>query len=395
MCLENIVALGLDMKLRKGRSVLATLLAGLILTLLVLAPSAQALTLNYSDSIWATLSVTGPDITKPGNSEVYTVQGRLAANMTGSVRLSLTLNSTAGATVALLSATVLASGNYITGNSFIQSYNVVIPSDAANNKYIYATVEAGASHLNTLVVSLVQSPTYGEQQTLIAQLQANVTDLSDEINSLKAQLNDAQAGSEGVQEQLESLNQTYNSLLNNYNSLINSSNSDKSDLLRQIGDLQNQTSNLNSTIASLTSQIASLQSENSQLQLQLNQAQADSASLAAQIEILQGNNTGLENALNSTQGDKDSLLSQISDLQNQNNRLTLNNSNLKFLAETYSNQTEVLQAQISDLQAQNSTTNIMLYLALFVAAAFIAATAYIVFIVVKGKGRKKAEDQLY
>lgn len=88
---------------------------GLLLILAVtppfaLFPKAKGLALTYNDSVWAALSVTGPDVTRPGNTEIYTISGRTAINMTGSVRIIIWLNSTAQTPVTLLDYYVVTPG---------------------------------------------------------------------------------------------------------------------------------------------------------------------------------------------------------------------------------------------------------------------------------------------
>ena len=374
---------------------LAASLAVLVLVSIVFAPSAKALTLTFNDSVWSSLSVTGPDVTRPGNSEIFTVKGGLSLNMTGSVHVTLFLNSTSNVQETLLNTIVLASGTYLAGNGFVQSYQVTIPNDAANNKYIYANLDAGASHFTNIVLTLVQNSTYPELQTQIVQLQANVTSLSAQVNSLQTQLNTAKANSTSLQNQLTSVNSTYTTLLANYNSLVSNSTSDKSALLSQISVLEDELSSLISTNAALQSQLAELQSDNSVIQSQLNGAQTNNTSLSSQVAVLKSNNSALQTQVNSLQADKDSLLNQTTVLQNQVSRLQFNSTNLQTMVDNLNNQTSTLRLQVSDLQSKNSTTSILMYLATFVAVAFIAATAYIILIVVKRKGNKTEETPLY
>ncbi|MCJ7762422.1 hypothetical protein MUP38_03070, partial [Candidatus Bathyarchaeota archaeon] len=48
---------------------------------LVLAPNTKALNLTYSNAVWTSLTISGPDQTKPGNTETYTISGSLGNNM--------------------------------------------------------------------------------------------------------------------------------------------------------------------------------------------------------------------------------------------------------------------------------------------------------------------------
>lgn len=383
------------MKSRNLKNLLMPILASMLLLSIVLIPSAKALTLNYNDSVWASLSVTGPDLAKPGNVEIYTVLGSLSSNMTGFVYLTLWVNSTSGVQENIFSTYVLSSGSYLAGNSFIQSYQVTIPNDTANNEYVYATLNAGTSQISKIVLTLVQNVTYSGLQSLYIQAQSNIVHLTTEVNSLQNQLNIATANSTNLQQQLDEVNSNYATLLSEYKSLSNSSTSDISTLQSNITALKNQLSSLNSTNNQLQSQITALQTQNGQLQTQLNQVQTDNASLSSEVDTLKQNNTSLQNQVTTLQADKASLLNQTSTLQTQTNKLQFNNTNMQYLINVLNNQTISLQSQVKDLQSKNTSTSILMYLATVIAVIFVVATAYILITVVKRKGKKTEEPPLY
>jgi peptidoglycan hydrolase CwlO-like protein len=370
------------MKTGYTKKALVTILAGLIFASVILAPSAKALTFNFTDASSVDLTVsTSSNVIESGDMVTFTVTLTLNTFLNGNAHARIWLNNSAQVAVNLVNQDLMTSKNWSAGTSFNLPYTVVIPTNVANNNYVYATIDVGTKHFSNLVIALVQSPTYFELQTQIIQLQGNVTSLAAQVNSLQTQFDVATANSSSLQNQLTILNSTYKTLLANYNSLVSNSTSDKSALLSQISVMEGELSSLNST--------------NAALQSQLNQAQTNSTSLSSQVAVLQGNNSALKTQVNSLQADKDSLLNQTAVLQNQVNRLQFNSTNLQTMVDNLSNQTSTLHLQVSDLQSKNSTTSILMYLATFVAVAFIVATAYIIFIVIKRKGKDTEGTPLY
>ncbi len=186
------------MKQSVKRRLAIYLLATAVLVSLILVSSVKALTLNFSDSTWANLTATGPSLTKAGNTEIYTITGRLSANTSGAVHIRLWLMNASQVYKVILDDDALEAGNYLAGSSFAKSYNVIIPADADNNKYIYATVDAGTRHLTNFTLTLVQNPTYTDLQIQLSQSQAQAANLT-------SQLNNMQNSSSGFQDQLGTL----------------------------------------------------------------------------------------------------------------------------------------------------------------------------------------------
>jgi predicted nuclease with TOPRIM domain len=366
------------------------LLAGiLVLSFLassMLVPDTKALAFNYSDStFFNNLSTTSsPDVVKPEGVVTVNITGKLAVNQSLIFSVSFYV-ATASQPSSLIGSTNMVLNSAV---ATVTNYPIIVPSNALNNAYVYATISNGTTTFSKILISLVQNPTYSELQALYNQLQTNMTNLKAEVTILQTQLDSANSNSTSLQNQLTNLNSTYRTLLANYTSLVSNSTSDKSALLSQISVLENQLSSLNSTNAALQSQLAGLQS-------QLNGAQTNNTSLSSQVAILKGNNSALQTQVNNLQADKDSLLNQTASLQNQVSRLQFNSTNLQTMVDNLSNQTSTLHLQVNDLQSKNSTTSILMYLATFVAVAFIVATAYIILIVVKRKGKETVETPLY
>jgi predicted nuclease with TOPRIM domain len=395
----------------KWRLTVAILSFTILYFVVVEVPIAQALSFNYADSTWQSLTVKGPDVTKQGNVEAFTVSGMLLGNMTGSVRLKLWLFSSSQVRV-LFDDFVLAPGFYLAGSSFIEAYLVTIRSDADNNKYIYASLTAGSSLYN-FTLSLVQNPTYAELQTQVALMQANISSLTSQLNSL-------QNSYSKLETQLASLQLNYNNLQNNYTNLINNSTSEKSlllaqinaltinnsQLMNQIDALENLTSQLQSRITiledereTLHNQVQDLQANNTLLQSNLIDAQTNNTALAYQKGNLQSENVNLQNQVNNLTDQRNQLILQSEDLQAKLEALTLNSTNLHSQVNSLNKHILSLQQDLKDSQSENTilhsnniNTSFMLYLAILVAVIFIALAGYALLVLFKGKRKGKNDD---
>lgn len=380
----------LNMNTHNVKKMLFAVIAWVLVALIVLAPSTKAFNYSYTDNFLTYFGVSSsPDIVSPG--------GTVSANITGLLRDSsqsvvfhITYYvDTSSQTYKLVNAQDL----YLSGNSIpnIAYTQITVPLDALSNTFVYAVISNGTITFSKVPIALVLNPTYSALQTQNLQLQANLTSLGAQVSSLQNQLETAKANSTNLQNQLVALNATYTSLLANYTAFVNNSTSDKFSMLNQISTLQNQLSAVNATNNNLQAQLENLQTQNSQLQTQLNEAQIDSASLSA----LQENNTSLQNQVNALKVEQASYLNQTSTLQAQVNRLQFNNTNMQSIVDNLNNQTITLRMQVEDLESTNGTVSILMYLASFVAVIFIVATATILVIVVKRKGKKTEEAPLY
>ena len=271
--------------------VAVVVMAFAVLSSLAVTPTA-ALTLTYSDSTWEYLTATGPSLTKAGNTEIYTITGKLSANASGAVHIKLWIINASQIYKVLLDDDALLNGNYLVNSSFAKSYTVVIPADVENNKYIYATVDAGTRHFSNFTISLVQNPVYPDLQSQLAQSQsqasayaAQVKDLQNQTSLLQSQLDSAQGDNAALQLQVQELEgnktelQTQADGLQANNTRLETENND---LLAQIGILQNSTS-LQPQTANVTEYeavISRLSNQTQTLQTQLTDAQAQGSSKA-------------------------------------------------------------------------------------------------------------------
>jgi len=250
------------------KQLIVSALAISVLASLVLAPSAKALSFNYSDSFLSYLTVSGsPDVTKPGSITTANVTGKLvAANQSAIFHITFYMDTVTQPSTVLVEADIALPIN--NGVGTVQ-YAVPIPLDALNNTYLYANISDNTRFFSKIPISLIQNPTY--------------TELQSQASSLTAQLN----------------------------------------------------------------------------------------SLQAQLSILQVNNADLQ--------------SQVTELHRQVNTLQLNSTNLQTIVDNFSAQITSLKSQVKELQSQNGTTSILMYIAAFVAAVFIATTGYFLSVILKKK----------
>ncbi len=324
------------MKVHHLSKALASIVGILVLFSLIQIPLVRALNMNYADTTWEYLTLTGPYLTKPGNTEIYTISGKLIANMSGAVHIKLWLYNDLQYLKVLVDDDALLTGNYLSTSSFAKSYQVTIPDDADNNKYIYATVDAGTRHVTSFAITLVQNPTYAELQSQLSQAQAQVTNLTSQLNNLNS------------------------SLTQNF--------------ANQIADLNNQILLLQTINSSLQTQVKNLQKQNSDLQKQISYLQSNNTELRSEVEELLANITAL-------QAEKDSALTQLSILQNSTSPPPEagNFTEMQSVINRLSNQTTTLRAQLSEVDSQLSTKSIVMYVTTATAAALAAVTGVLIF----------------
>lgn len=189
------------------------------------APNAKALSFTYSDNVIAYLTVSGPDLVKPGNTESYTVSGKFAVVTNDFVNITLWLETSSQSSKVILEGYVLRPGTYGAGYTFTNTSQVFIPNDAVNDRYIYANMTTSIRQFSKIGISLVQNVTY-------AQLQSQVT-------SLQSQVNNLQADKTKLQSQIDSLNSNVTDLKSRNNDL----NTQMSSLQSQLNDIRVQDTN--------------------------------------------------------------------------------------------------------------------------------------------------------
>lgn len=213
------------MKKDKKLLVLDVLVIGILW--LSLAPMAKGLVFTYSDNV-INLTVSGPDLAKPGTNETFTVSGKFAVVANDFVYIVLWLNTSSQPFKVILEEYALPPRTYNATDTFSKTYQVLIPNDAINNRCIYANVTTSIRHFS-FDISLVQNPTYTE-------LQSQVTALQSQLSSLQAQNDDLQSQVNGLQ-------------------------ADKSQLRSQVDSLNSDVTNLNSQISSLQSQLNDIRAQ--------------------------------------------------------------------------------------------------------------------------------------
>jgi FtsZ-binding cell division protein ZapB len=200
------------MRKQSRKRIVESILVFGVLGLLILIPNVKALSFTYNDDVWTYLTVSGPDLTKAGNTESYTVSGKLSVTASGSVHIRFWLDTSSQLSKIVLEEDVLPSGTYGAGYTFTKTYQVFIPADAINNKYIYAKMDTSTRHFSNFGISLVQNPTYSELQSQVASLQSQVSNLQSQVTSLQGQIDTLQTNNTNLQTQVNSLSSQVGSL---------------------------------------------------------------------------------------------------------------------------------------------------------------------------------------
>ncbi|PVX25108.1 MAG: hypothetical protein CW716_08675, partial [Candidatus Bathyarchaeum sp.] len=183
--------------MKKYCVIVSVLAVTALIVVSAILPTANAFTFEYKDNYLGLLRVSAnPDTAKPGSI--------ITANITGSlinpnqsaifqVRFYLDTTSQSGLLVGQ-SDLSLPTGS--AANSLIDQ--VVIPSEALNNTYVYASISDGNRVFSKIPVALIQNPTYSD-------LQEEIDTLKLQIDSLTAQLEGLQGDTGDLQDQINSL----------------------------------------------------------------------------------------------------------------------------------------------------------------------------------------------
>jgi len=205
------------MKRDKKLLVLGVLIMGILG--LGLTPTAKTLSFTYSDGVIAYLTVSGPDLAKPGNTESYTVSGSFTVVANDFVHITLWLETSSQFSKVVLEEDPLPPGTYSAGTTFTKTYQVFIPNDAVNNRYIYANMTTSIRQFSKIGISLVQNLTYTELQFQVTSLQSQVSSLRTQNDNLQSQVNSLQTEKSELQSQIDSLNSNVTDLESQINSL--------------------------------------------------------------------------------------------------------------------------------------------------------------------------------
>ncbi len=300
---------------------------------------AQAFT--YSDDVWDYLTVTGPDLIKPGNVGSYTVSGRLSSAIPyGGVNVSFMVDTSSQLSKVILTDTPVPDvGFRPEGYNFTKTYQLAIPSDALNNRFVKAQLNATSRTFTAFGVSMVQSPSYSELESLVSSLQAQIASLNSQITSLQSNVSSLQS---------------------------------------QIQTLQSEKANLTSQLSNANAQISSLQSQITSLQSSYTSSQSQVSGLQSQLQTVQSQKADLESQLGSVQADLDDANSQMADLTTQLNEANTSKSNLQT-------QLNGLQLSLDGTNAQLDTTNNYMYVALVLSGIFIGIAVVLAVLLVRKK----------
>jgi len=205
--------------MRKGSGllVLGVLIMGILW--LSLAQNAKALSFTYSDPS-INLTVSGPDLAKPGNTESYTVSGSFTAGtLYDFVNITLWLETSSQPSKVILEEVALQPGSYNLGYTFTKTFQVFIPNDAVNDRYVYSNLTTSIRQFSKISVSLVQNPTYTELQSQVTSLQSQVNSLQADKNELQSQIDSLNSNVTDLKSRNSDLNAQMNSLQSQLNDI--------------------------------------------------------------------------------------------------------------------------------------------------------------------------------
>ncbi len=197
----------------KGKA--AFLLATVVLVVQGLSaalPTARALSLNYTDDVWAYLTVSGPDLTRPGSVEAYIVSGKLTVTMTGYVHITFWLDTSSQASKVVYEDDAMSPGPSGAGYTFTKIYQVFIPADAIDNRHVYVKLDVSGKHFSSFAISLVQNQTNSELLSQIASLQSQLNNLLSQVAGLQSDKTSLQANGSDLKNQLDDLTAQTNGL---------------------------------------------------------------------------------------------------------------------------------------------------------------------------------------
>ena len=228
---------GLTMKITLTRQILVAAFILMVLSSMALVQTTKALSFNYSDNFLSTFSVSSNiDIAKPGSSITATVTGQLAVNGQSTIFH-----------IAFSVDTISQSGKVLDERDLVLSNisrtavaQLIVPSDALNNTYVFATIGNGTIVFSKIPITLIQNPLYSEQQSQIATLQNQLATALANSTTLQNQITILQSDKAALQGQLNSLNATLIGLQ-----------STNSALQQQISILQTNNTNLQSQLSTL------------------------------------------------------------------------------------------------------------------------------------------------
>jgi hypothetical protein len=164
-----------------------------VLALLVLAPTAQALSFNTSDSSLSYLIVSAtPDVSKPGDSALGTVSVTVTGKLSGASNQSDTFHIKLYVDTTSQPAKTVAEGDLVLPADATEGtahFSVAIPSDAINNTYLHMDLIDSVKSYSKISLALIQNPTYSEIQSTIQTQRTNILDLQSNVQTLESNNN--------------------------------------------------------------------------------------------------------------------------------------------------------------------------------------------------------------
>ncbi|MBN1682714.1 hypothetical protein JW865_04085 [Candidatus Bathyarchaeota archaeon] len=263
---------------------LVTVLTIIIFGIVIDIQSVDAFNWTYDEDIW-NLRVFAPDVTSPGKTENFTIFCMLHEARNETLHVRFYLNTTTQLNKVIYEADILTLAEYPTNFYFTWLQNITIPINAVNNGYLKVQIETVDKYFYSMVVTLIQEPTYSSLQNQINVLNQQIVNYTVQINNLNIMISSLEASKLTLQNHVTNLTIQVTTLLN-----------DKTLLQSQIDALNQNITNLQSNIDSLNSEKEDLEN---------------------QVDVLVENITELTQEVNTLTEEKTDLESQIEGLNNE------------------------------------------------------------------------------
>ncbi|MCW4009688.1 MAG: hypothetical protein NWF05_03590 [Candidatus Bathyarchaeota archaeon] len=172
------------MSIKRFRWILPAILITAILASSVLAPTAQALTFEFTGNNLSYLKVScSPDNVKPGGTINVTVTAKLlfVTNESNIAHIKIYTDTTAEPRKTITEGDMVIPMDATVGTA---QYSVSIPTNAINNTYIQMRIDYDGETFSGINLALIQNPTYNDLMAIALILQSQNNKLTENNNTI-------------------------------------------------------------------------------------------------------------------------------------------------------------------------------------------------------------------
>jgi hypothetical protein len=162
------------------RTLTTIIIITVILTVSVLASSAQALDFEFNgDNLNYLMVSCNPDIVKPGPGGTVdvsvTAKLAVATNQTEVMHITIYVDTASETRKTITEGDIILPENMDPAKA---QYTVIVPSDAINNTYVQIRINYASRIYSGISLALIQNPTYNELTTQIQNLESTNNTIS-------------------------------------------------------------------------------------------------------------------------------------------------------------------------------------------------------------------------